>query len=282
MASAWTRSDAEFALSQMHCCDDVFVERLPSFLCQQVLSPTGRFHGAGVIFVDSIQGHGLPSAATEKWAKLYEFCRLAKSAGVTVLLVGHVNKKGQIAGPRDLEHNVDAVVVLRKVMDLRLLYVTKNRYGPELLKGVPLVIDPLTTAMRPSPHTEPITGIARTFLGGGFGAGELQATVSLPSHNSKPQIQAPGLPRKRVEQLLTSIAQVPGLEMADLDLSIGCLLPGDAYFRSSLGLPLCRALVSSYLRRPIPARQLQLGEIDLTRSLRPVNTHLLTELAAGR
>lgn len=208
MTSDWPRADAEQALSHMLCCDEVFIERLPGFLCQQVLSATGRFHGTGVIILDSIQGHGLPSAATEKWAKLYEFCRLAKAAGVTVFLVGHVNKKGQIAGPRDLEHNVDAVVVLRKVMDLRLLYVTKYRYGPELLKGVPLVIDLLTTAMRPSPHLERVTGVARTFLGRGFGAGELQAMVSLPSHNTKPQIQAPGLPRKRVEQLLTSIAQV--------------------------------------------------------------------------
>jgi hypothetical protein len=47
--------------------------------------------------------------------------------------------------------------------------------------------------------------------------------------------------------------------MDDLDLSIGCLMPGDACFRPALGLPLCLALIASYLRRPIPAGQVQLG-----------------------
>jgi DNA repair protein RadA/Sms len=221
----------------------------------------------------------LPSAASEKYARLYEFCRLCKAAGVTVFLVGHVTKKGQIAGPRDLEHNVDAVLVLRKVMDLRLLYVSKNRYGPEVLKGVPLVIEPVTTALRPSPHVEPVAGVARTFLGAGFGAGEMQAMVSLPSHNARPQIQAPGLPRRRVEQLLSCIAQVPGLEMEDLDLSIGCLMPGDAYFRPVFGLPLCMALISSYLRRPVPPKHLYVGEIDLTRTIRPLSSTLVADLS---
>lgn len=279
VTSHWSQQDAASAIGNVLCDDGVTIERLPAFLYQHVLAANGRYHGVSAIILDSVQGHGVAAGATEKYARLYEFCRLAKSAGIVTLLIGHVTKRNQIAGPRDLEHNVDAVILLRKAANLRLLFVSKNRFGPELLKGIPLLIDPVTTALRPSPHTEPVTGIARTFLGGGFGAGELQAMVSLPSHNSKPQMQAPGLPRRRVEQLLTSIAQVPGLEMADLDLSIGCLLPGDAYFRPSLGLPLCLALVSSYLRRPIPAHQLQLGEIDLTRSLRPVNTHLLTELA---
>jgi DNA repair protein RadA/Sms len=279
MSGDWPREDAERALSSMLCDDSITIERLPAFLYQHVLAATGRYHGTKVIVLDSVQGHGLPAAATEKYGRLYEFCRLAKSAGITVFLVAHMTKRNQVAGPRDLEHNVDAVGILRTAMDLRLLFVTKNRYGPEQLKGVPLVIDPVTTALRPSPHVEPVAGVARTFLSGGFGVGEMQAMVALPSHGAKPQIQAPGLPRKRVEQILTCIAQVPGLEMDDLDLSIGCLMPGDAYFRPVFGLPLALALIASYLRRPVPPNQLALGEIDLTRTIRPLSEFLVTDVA---
>jgi DNA repair protein RadA/Sms len=279
MSSDWPGQEAERGLSHMLCDDSIAIDRLPAFLYQQVLSSSGRYHGTSVIVLDSVQGHGLPSGATEKYARLYEFCRLAKSAGITVFLIAHMTKRNQIAGPRDLEHNVDAVLVLRKVMDLRLLYVTKNRYGAEVLRGLPLVIDPVTTVLKPSPHLEPVTGVARTFLGAELGAGEMQAMVSLPSHNVKPQIQAPGLPRRRIEQLLSCIAQVPGLAMEDLDLSIGCLMPGDAYFRPAFGLPLGLALIASYLRRPVPPRQLHLGEIDLTRSIRPLSPAIVTDLS---
>lgn len=282
MTSDWPADDARQALGHAFCCDELAgIERLPGFLYQHVLAPMGRYHGASVIILDSVQGHGLPAAATEKYARLYEFCRIAKSAGITVFMIGHVNKKGQIAGPRDLEHNVDAVVSLRKAMDLRLLYVPKNRFGPEQLKGLPLVIDPVTTTLRPSPHREPVTGICRTFLGTGVGAGEMQAMVSLPSHNARPQIQAPGLPRRKIEQLLSCIARVPGLEMEDLDLSIGCLMPGDAYFRSVFGLPLSLALIGSYLRRSVPPEVLALGEIDLNRAVRPLSDTVLNDLAAS-
>lgn len=282
MTSDWKAEDARLALGHTYCCDELAgIERLPGFLYQHVLAPTGKYHGTSILILDSVQGHGLPAAATEKYARLYEFCRIAKSAGITVFLIGHVNKKGQIAGPRDLEHNVDAVVSLRKAMDLRLLYVPKNRFGPEQLKGLPLVIDPVTTTLHPSPHREPVTGVVRTFLGAGFGAGEMQAMVSLPSHNAKPQIQAPGLPRRKIEQLLSCIARVPGLEMDDLDLSIGCLMPGDAYFRSIFGLPLSLALIGSYLRRPVPPQLLALGEIDLNRTVRPLSDTVINDLATS-
>jgi len=282
MTSDWPTDDARRALGHAFCTDELAgIERLPGFLYQHVLAPTGRYHGASVVILDSVQGHGLPAAATEKYARLYEFCRIAKSAGITVLLIGHVNKKGQIAGPRDLEHNVDAVVSLRKAMDLRLLYVPKNRFGPEQLKGLPLVIDPVTTTLRPSPHREPVTGVCRTFLGTGFGAGEMQALVSLPSHNAKPQIQAPGLPRRKIEQLLSCIARVPGLEMDDLDLAIGCLMPGDSFFRSAFGLPLSLALIGSFLRRPVPPEVLAVGEIDLNRAVRPLSDAMMNELVTS-
>lgn len=212
------RDGAERALAHMYCDDGLCgIEQLPAYLSQHVLSPAGRYHGTSVLFVDSIQGDGIAAGAVGKYARLYEALRTAKSAGITAFLVGHVTKRNQISGPRDLEHAVDACLVLRKVMDMRVLFVSKNRFGPEQLKGLPLVIDPVTTVLRPSPHMEPVTGVARTFLGAGLGAGELQGMVSLPAHNSKPQIQAPGLPRRRIEQLLSCIAQVPGLNSSSFN-----------------------------------------------------------------
>jgi predicted ATP-dependent serine protease len=69
--------------------------------------------------------------------------------------------------------------------------------------------------------------------------------------------------------------------MEDLDLSIGCLMPGDAYFRSVFGLPLSLALIGSYLRRSVPLEVLAIGEIDLNRAVRPLSDTVINDLAAS-
>lgn len=256
------------------------LEQLPGFLLQNVLGPNSRYAGTRLIILDSIQGDGTPAHAVAKYQRLFEFNRLAKAAGIGVLLIGHVNKRGQLAGPKDLEHHVDTAMRIEKVADFRVFAVTKNRYGPEHPRGVPLVIDPVTTALRPSPYREPVTGIARTFVSKDAEA-EIQAQVSLPSPGSRPQIQAPGLPRRRIEQVVAAITRVPLLGIEQLDLHIGALAPGDATYRATMGLPLAVALIASCLRRPVPPSHMFLGEIDLTRSLRPLPGGLVEALSVA-
>jgi DNA repair protein RadA/Sms len=157
ITSNWTPSDVTRSLPKIEPEDSVYdIETLPSFLSHQVIGPSGKYHGVDLVVLDSVQGHGLSAAATKKYRQVYEFCRQCKSAGITVLLVAHVTKRGDIAGPKDLEHNVDCVLVMRKAMSYRPLFVPKNRFGPAILKPVPLEMNRVTTALALAPHSESV------------------------------------------------------------------------------------------------------------------------------
>jgi len=242
------------------------------------MSPGGAYHGTGFVVLDSVQGHGLSATATRKYRQVYEFCRLCKSAGITVLLVAHVTKRGEIAGPKDLEHNVDCVLVMRKAMVYRPLFVPKNRFGPAVLRPIPLEMDKGTTALTLAPHSDAVSTVAKSFLGRDSALPEVQASVSLPSYGSRGKITAPGLPKKEIEQLASCISQIPDMDIEDLDYTVHCRLPGERQYRSLLGLPLAIALIASYLQKDIPAHHVYIGEIDLLRQVREVPDQLVLDL----
>ena len=227
MTANWPRDQAEKALSNILPEETIYdIEILPSFLAHQVMSPSGKYKGVKFIVIDSIQGHGLSASATRKYKQVYEFCRQCKSAGITVFLVAHVTKKGDVAGPKDMEHNVDCILVMRRAMIYRPLFVPKNRFGPAIFKPIPLEMDKVTTMLKLSPHSESVSSVARSYLGRSIGIAEAQASVSLPAYGTRGKITAPGLPRKEIEQLTTCISQLPNMQIEDLDYTIQCRLPG--------------------------------------------------------
>jgi DNA repair protein RadA/Sms len=287
MTSGWPRREAARALELVQRTDEVMdLEQLPGFLVHHVLSTQGRYAGTKLLFLDSIQGDGVSANAARKYAAYYEYCRLAKRNGITTVGIGQITKRNQLAGPRGLEHFVDVVIRIEKVAHYRICACVKNRFAMDNPRGIPLVIDPTTINLVPSPHREPVTGSCRTFLGAGVGAFEIQAAVSLPMPGSRPQIVAPGLPRDRVQQIVTAISKMDLLKLDQLDLSISALLPGDATFRSWLGLPLAIALIGSCIRRSVPRDLVLAGEVDLSRDLRPlppaVSDAMAVELSEGR
>lgn len=223
-----------------------------------------------VVILDSIQGDGMPAGAFAEYQALYDFCRHCREQRIATLLLGHVNKRGQIAGPKGLEHAVDAVWRIERAGPGRLFAVTKNRFGAEHPRGIYLETDPLNTALSPSPHASPVTGVARTYLGPDAIVAELQARVSLPTPGVRPTVAAPGLPKKRIEQIVSAVSELPILDVGALDLSVNAMVPGDAGFRAWMALPLAVALFSSIVRRTVPAAHIYLGEIDLDRAIRTV------------
>jgi len=279
LSSDWQPADRDRALAAIDPVDTVHdIAGLPRFLAQHVMAHHGQFHGASLIVVDSIQGQGMAATATRQYRELYEFSREAKEHGLVVLLVAHVTKRGEIAGPKTLEHTVDAVMYMRKAFAYRPFFVPKNRFGPAVLTPIPLRMNRQTTALELSPLSHAVSSIARTFLGRSIPNAEAQAAVQLPVYGSRGTITAPGLPRKEVEQILNSIAQLPELEIGDLSYTIQCRIPGERRFRRVLGLPLAMALISSYIQRDIPNHHLYIGELDLLRQVREVSPDLLTEL----
>ena len=269
MTASWPSKESKLALDNVKPEEGIYdVESLPSFLSQEVINERGKYHNVKFIVVDSIQGHGQAASATRKYRQIYEFCRQCKSSGKTVLLVAHVTKKGEIAGPKDMEHNVDCVLVMRKAMSYRPMFVPKNRFGPATFKPIPLEMDRKSTMLKISPHIDAVSSVAKTYLGQETGLAEAQAAVSLPNYGSQGKIVAPGLPRREIEQLTTCIAQMPDMEMGDLEYTIQCRLPGERRYRGVLGLSVCMALIASYIQRSIPSHHVYIGEVDLLRRVR--------------
>ena len=137
ISSDWPSKDCKKALKIVQPIgteDGLYdnISNLPTFLSHQVLGQAGRYHflGAKLIVVDSIQGQGLSSVATKQYQQIYDFCRRCKTEGITTLLIAHVTKRGEIAGPKDLQHNVDCVLYMSKALAYRPLFVPKNRFGP--------------------------------------------------------------------------------------------------------------------------------------------------------
>jgi DNA repair protein RadA/Sms len=279
MASEMPPSKVRQALSNIHVETSINdVEALPNFFAAQVLNPHGKYHGVTTIVLDSIQGPGLSANHFARWQSLIQFLSLTRAAQVMTLAICHITKRGEIAGPKALEHAVDCSVLIRKAYTRRLVSVMKNRFGAETARPMQLEIDPVTLKLRVSPHTETLTAVARGYLPGA-GLTEVQGAVALPKPGAAARVTAPGLPRKEIEQYVSGLCQVPGFELADFDLSIQCRVPGERQYRSVLGLPLCLALAASYIQQPIPEKQLHIGEIDLCRNVREVPAALLNDLA---
>ncbi len=278
MTSDWSADDVKKVLSNLHVettLHDVLM--LPGFLTQAVVSPDGPYHGVDMVVIDSIQGPGLSANDFERWQALFQATALTRAARVMTLLVCHVTKSGEIAGPKALQHAVDATVLIRKAYNRRQIAVLKNRFGPETARPMQLELETTTVTLRPCPHAETLTAVARGYLPG-IGITEVQGAVTLPRPGSPARVVAPGLPRKEIDQYLSGICQIEGFELADFDLSIQCRLPGERRYRGVLGLPLCLALAASYIQKPIPERNIYLGEIDLCRNVRDVSPPILDDL----
>ena len=257
------------------------VEQLPNFVSSQILSPSGLYHGdMSLVVLDSVQGHGLVSAATRAYDRVLEATRLLSSANITSLLVNHLTKRNELAGPRTLEHGVDCVLMLRKTPSCRLLFTLKNRHGPASLRDpAALVLDPITLRLIPTPLASAVPAAAKTFVGTVI---DVQASVGLAGYGNRGRVTAPGLPKAELQQIVATIGQLPGVEIDDMDFSIHCRLPGSRrQYNSSIQLALAISLLSSYLRKPIPPNCLFLGELDLGRGVRPVSDRLQEDLLAA-
>lgn len=268
--------------SMVHLCvehNPPSIDQLPNYISRQVLSPGGIYHTRMTLVVlDSVQGHGLVSAATRTYDRVLETVRLLSSAGITSILVNHLTKRNELAGPRTLEHGVDCVLMLRKTPSCRLLFTLKNRHGPANLKDpAALLLDPVTLRLIPTPLSAAAPSAARTYIGTGYGPIDVQASVSLSTYGTRGRATAPGLPKAELQQLIATIGTLSGVEIDDMDFTIHCRLP-KRRTGGAPGLALAMALLSSYLRKPIPSDCLFLGEVDLGRGIRPVESRLVNEL----
>jgi len=263
------------------------LKMLPWFLSHQILPLEKEYNGCQVIAIDSLQGGGLGSGSGETYKALMDFIDTTKGLGITSLLVNHVTKRGEIAGPKALEHAVDCVIYIRRALRLRPLFVPKNRFGPAMLD--PIVLTMEEDGLRESPHVAAQATTVLGYSGVGEEFAEAQASVTIPSYGSPPGLSAPFLPSKKIKQLLKVLGMLKDIDVVDLSYDISCYLPGRRGYISVLDLPITIALLSSYLHQDVDNRSLFIGEVDLTKQIRPPErtylaslAELLVELQPGR
>ncbi len=203
---------------------------------------------------------------------------LAKPAGIAVVLVGHVTKDGSIAGPKTLEHLVDAVLTLdgERYAAVRLLRASKNRFGSTDEVGVfemgegglAEVADPARAFLAEHDGPAPGSIVAPTLEGSRPLLVEVQGLVA-PGPGGPPRRTASGVDVNRVALLVAVLGRRAGIGLASHDIYVN-LAGGLTVDEPGLDLPLALALASSLRDRPIAAGTVAIGEVGLLGELRPV------------
>jgi predicted ATP-dependent serine protease len=131
------------------------------------------------------------------------------------------------------------------------------------------------------PPTEPtpatITAIAHVYAGPAVGLAEIQVALEPACESGKGKLVAVGVPRVEVEQIVKTILRIPGFE-GKPDYHISARLIGAEKWTAQFGLALGIAIVGAYLKRPIPAEFVFIGEIDLRKRIRGGTPRLIENL----
>ena len=229
------------------------------------------------MFVDNLES--APGSVGQVRASAQEFIRMAKSRGISVMLVGHVTKDGQIAGPRVLEHMVDTVLYFEgeRGHQFRILRAVKNRFGPGDEIGVFEMTDAgLAEVANPSALFLPEEG--REVSGSCVFAGiegtrpvlvEIQALVS-PSSLATPRRAVVGWDSTRLAMVMAVLDARCGLRLAGNDVYLN-VAGGLRIQEPGADLAVAAALVSSITDVPVPSGAVAFGEIGLSGEVRPVS-----------
>ncbi|HEY2665993.1 MAG TPA: DNA repair protein RadA [Actinomycetota bacterium] len=240
--------------------------------------------GFDVVMVDSIQTlsdpdlSGEPGSVTQVRGCASALARHARDSRVALLLVGHVTKDGAIAGPRVLEHLVDAVLTFEgdRGQSLRTLRSAKNRFGgtAELgvfeMKAAGLVeVADASRLFLADRHTGvPGSAVGCLLEGRRAVALEIQSLVA-PNDGPHPRRVAHGLERDRLEVLAAVLQQRAGIDLSKSDVFVR-VAGGFRADEPAVDLALALALASSVTGAVLPSDLVAIGEVGLAGDVRAV------------
>jgi DNA repair protein RadA/Sms len=244
-----------------------------------------RAERPALTIVDSIQTmtveelDGPPGSVGQVRESANRLMSVAKDEGIAVVLVGHVTKDGTLAGPKTLEHLVDAVLTLEgeRYATLRLLRASKNRFGSTEEVGVfemgegglAELVDPARAFLVEHEAPAPGSVVAPTLEGSRPILVEVQALVA-PSSSSMPRRTASGLDPNRLALLLAVLGRRAGIGLGNHDVYVN-LAGGLTCDEPGMDLPLALALASSMRDRPVRVGTVAIGEVGLLGELRAVS-----------
>ena len=244
-----------------------------------------------ILIADSIQtlyneaNESSPGSVSQVKDCTMNLMTVSKQEGLTVFVVGHINKDGAIAGPKVLEHMVDCVLLFEgdQHSSYRLLRAAKNRFGSTNEIGVFEMIDsglievpnPSKMLLQGRPENAPGSCVACVMEGSRPVLAEIQALVTKTSFNV-PRRAADGFDFNRAVLMMAVAEKRGGLNLSTFDAYIN-VVGGLRLDEPAADLPLILAVASVYRDRPIPATLAAIGEVGLTGEIRAVN-HLSQRL----
>src|SRR6202166_5479608 len=258
--------------------------RLIAETCVEEIVGAATTLSAHVLIVDSIQTmhservDAAPGAVSQLRECTAELVRFAKASGTAVLLVGHVTKEGQIAGPRVLEHMVDTVLYFESDTGsrFRVLRSVKNRFGAANEIGVFAMVEQgLREVTNPSAiflsrHAEPVPGSVITVLREGTRSLliEVQVLADL-ALSANPRRVAVGIDGNRLTMLLAVAHRHAGVQLQGQDVFAN-VVGGVRLAETAGDLAIVMAARSSLRDLPVPHSLIAFGELGLAGGIRPV------------
>ncbi len=244
-----------------------------------------------LVVIDSIQTmyanefNSAPGTVSQVKACSHELVSFAKSKGVIVLIVGHVTKDGQLAGPKVLEHMVDTVLYFEgeRGHHFRILRAVKNRFGGineigvfemhEL--GLKEVLNPSELFLSPSERKASGSSVLAGIEGTRPMLVEVQALIA-PSYIPTPRRSVVGWDLNRLSMIIAVLSVRYGLNLYDKEVYLN-IVGGLRINEPAADLAVACALLSSSLNIPNPNNSVIFGEVGLSGEIRKVS-HTETRL----
>lgn len=248
-----------------------------------------------VVIIDSIQTvsdaevSSAPGSITQVRECTMRLMRVTKDKGLTMFVVGHINKEGSIAGPKVLEHMVDCVLYFEgeRSTSFRILRAAKNRFGStneigvfEMAdNGLRCVENPSEMLLSGRPENSPGTCVACVIEGTRPILAEVQALLCQAGYNSAAR-RSNGIDYNRTAMLLAVLEKRGGLPVSNCDSYIN-VIGGLFLDEPAADLATILAIASSYLDRPLGADLAAIGEVGLSGEVRSVSAlnQRLTEIS---
>ena len=234
-----------------------------------------------LVIVDSIQtvqtdDGGSPGGVAQVREATARLTRAAKETGAAMVLVGHVTKDGNVAGPKVMEHIVDATLMLESVGHYRLLRSVKNRFGSvgelgvfDMLEhGLQAVENPSAAFLAERPIGVPGSIVAATMDGQRPLLLEVQALAAKTPYPA-PKRVAVGLDARRVDVVLAVLERRLQLSLGGLDIYVN-LAGGMKLSDPGLDLAIALAVYSAVMMKPVPEGVAVFGEVGLAGEVRSV------------
>ena len=237
-----------------------------------------------IAIIDSVQTvsdsgvAAAPGSITQVRECTMRIMRVTKEKGLTVFVVGHINKEGSIAGPKVLEHMVDCVLYFEgeRSTSFRILRAAKNRFGStneigvfEMAdRGLRCVENPSEMLLSGRPDNCPGTCVACVIEGTRPILAEVQALVAPTNYNAARRSN--GIDYNRAAMLLAVLEKRSGLPVGSCDSYIN-VIGGLSLEEPAADLATSLAVASSYLDRPLGADLAAIGEVGLSGEIRSVS-----------